>query len=85
MSNIGNQFGYLCPNCGKGTELLVSATAHLRLMPHGLEIDDASLLDSSAVVCLICGWEGTVGDLAAASFKKGPGSERVVEKFRKEK
>jgi hypothetical protein len=46
---VGNQYGYVCPTCDKGTDLLVRVTADVRLMPQGMEIDDAKLLDSSRV------------------------------------
>jgi hypothetical protein len=82
---VGNQYGYLCPNCEKGTELLVRTMAHILLRPRGFEVDDASLLDSSHVDCLICGWEGIVGELGKTSLKKEPRAERGNEKFRKER
>ncbi len=75
--SVGNQYGVICPNCDAGTDLLIRTTADIRLTPHGMEIDDAPLLDSTHVDCLICGWEVTVGDSVRAQQKKVSGSERV--------
>jgi hypothetical protein len=47
MTNTGNEYGYLRPNCDRGTDLLVKAMAALLLTPQGMEIDDAKLLDTS--------------------------------------
>jgi predicted RNA-binding Zn-ribbon protein involved in translation (DUF1610 family) len=74
----GNPYGFLCPNCDKGTDLLVRTTADIHLRPHGMELDDAKLMDSTHVDCLNCGWAGTVGDLLQDSLKKEPGSERNI-------
>lgn len=83
--SVGNQYGFVCPNCDKGTELLVRTTADIRLMPHGMEIDHAPLVDTTHVDCLICGWEGAVGDLVQVAQKKMSGSERVDERFRRQR
>ena len=62
------------------SELLVKTTADIRLMPHGMEVDHAPLLDSTHVDCLICGWEGAVGDLVRVEQEKVSGSEEVDER-----
>jgi predicted RNA-binding Zn-ribbon protein involved in translation (DUF1610 family) len=62
VMSVGNQYGFLCPNCENGTDLLVRTTTDIHLGPQGMEIDHAPLLDSTHVDCLNCGWVGTVGD-----------------------
>jgi hypothetical protein len=84
MTNTGNKFGFLCPNCDKGTDLLIRTTADIHLRPHGMELDDASLIDTTHVDCLNCGWSGTVSNLVNVATKKEPGSERIDERFQKE-
>jgi hypothetical protein len=80
--SVGNQYGYLCPNCDKGTEILITANAEVLLTPTGTDIDSSTAPgwnNSSFVDCLNCGWAGTVGDLLQASIKKEAESERAGE------
>ena len=86
--NVGNQYGYVCPACDRGTELQVTATVEVLLTYTGTDIDATTTPvwnQTSPVDCLNCGWAGTVGDLATIGIKKQPAAERVAERFRKEK
>jgi hypothetical protein len=83
---VGNHYGYLCPSCEKGTDLLVTANVEVLLTSTGTDIDTSTAPvwnKTSFVDCLNCGWAGTVGDLATVGAKKEPGSERVDESVRK--
>lgn len=87
MTNTGNIFGYLCPNCDKGTEILITAHAEVLLTPTGTDIDSSTAPvwnNSSFVDCLNCGWAGTVGDLVHVVMGKEPTSERVDESKKRE-
>lgn len=84
--DVGNQYGYQCPNCGRGTDLLVAASVGILLTPNGTDIDATTTPEwsqTSAVDCLNCGWCGTVEDLATVGIKKPPAPERVDEAVRK--
>ena len=62
IMSVGNQYGYRCPNCHKGTELLITASAEVLLTSTGTDIDKETIPvwnDTSYADCLICGWEGT--------------------------
>ena len=86
--SVGNQYGYVCPNCDRGTELQVTAMVQVLLTYTGTDIDATTTPvwnQTSLVDCLNCGWSGSVGDLATVGIKKEPGSERVAERFRKER
>jgi hypothetical protein len=80
--SAGNQYGHLCPNCYKGTELLITASAEVLLTSTGTDIDKETIPvwnNTSYADCLICGWEGTVGGLLKVAIKKEPISERASE------
>lgn len=84
---VGNPYGYICPNCDTGTDLLVTASVEVLLTLTGTDFDSNSAPvwnRLSFVDCLNCGWAGTVDDLTTVGIKKEPGSERVAERFRKE-
>jgi hypothetical protein len=84
--DVGNQYGYQCPNCAKGTDLLVTASVEVVLTSTGTDIDSRTspVWNSTSLVdCLNCGWAGTVGDLTTVGIKKEPGSERIDEALRK--
>lgn len=86
--DVGNEYGYQCPNCERGTDLQVTATVEILLTPTGTDIDSRTVpvWNKTAVVdCLNCGWSGTVEDLATVAVKKEPTSERAAERFRKER
>jgi hypothetical protein len=77
--SAGNQYGHLCPNCYKGTELLITASAEVLLTPTGTDIDTDTIPawnNASYVDCLVCGWEGTVGGLVKVASRKKSTSER---------
>lgn len=63
---VGNQHGYLCPECEAGDGLTIEATIQVqaRLMPDGVDDEggDTEWDDTSRVRC-DCGWIGMVGDL----------------------
>ena len=85
--NVGNLYGYVCADCDRGTELQVTATVEVLLTYTGT-IDATTTPvwnQTSPVDCLNCGWAGTVGDLATVGIKKQSASERVAERFRKDK
>ena len=76
------------PKLLKGTDLLITATAEVRLTPTGTDINSSTAPvwnSKSFVDCLNCGWAGIVGDLAIVAAKKDSGSERIAERFRKER
>jgi len=78
---VGNEHGYLCPNCDKGTELLIAASKRISLIlkQDGFAIDDESEVEwanYSHVDCLLCGWEGAVRDLL--KVKMGPRAESQI-------
>jgi hypothetical protein len=79
---VGNQYGFLCPNCDKGTEILITANAEVLLTPTGTDIDSGTVPvwnSTSFVDCLYCGWAGKVGDLVNVAIKKESGSERNID------
>jgi hypothetical protein len=61
---MGNQFGYLCPNCGRGDYLHVAAFVSVALCPDGTEIDsgDTEWDADSGAWCGHCEWSGNVRD-----------------------
>jgi hypothetical protein len=64
--DVGNQYGYQCPYCNRGTDLLVAARVEILLTPNGTDIDATTTpvwSQTSFVDCLNCGWAGKVGDL----------------------
>jgi len=67
VCDVGNQHGYLCPSCKKGTNLHIQAVIHteVELYPDGTEDSggDTEWEDDSQVRCSHCGWHGTVVDL----------------------
>jgi hypothetical protein len=84
--DIGNPYGYQCPNCDRGTDLLITANVEVILTPTGTDIDSSSTPvwnRKSFVDCLNCGWAGTVGDLNTIGVKKQAGSERIDQALRK--
>jgi hypothetical protein len=70
---VGNQFGYLCPKCGQGDSLSISAKTIVRLYSNGTEdAGDHTWDDDSSASCGACDWEGTVGQLRQAdNFEEG--------------
>jgi hypothetical protein len=42
IMTVGNQYGYLCPNCDKGTDILITANAEVLLTPTGTDIDTST-------------------------------------------
>jgi len=70
--SVGNQFGYLCPDCGKGTNLNIVATVWTQLYPDGTQdIDQGEReWDQDASAFCGCGWNGKVRD-----FKQAPNFE----------
>ena len=61
---IGNQFGYLCPKCGKGDYLHVTILRSVSLLPDGTEDDSggSEFEDDSPATCGHCDWSGKVGE-----------------------
>jgi hypothetical protein len=85
MKNVGNKYGYLCANCDKGTDLLITANVEILLTPTGTDFDATTTPvwnRTSFVDCLNCGWSGTMGDLTTIGVKKEPGSERNIQQPR---
>lgn len=69
---IGNQFGYLCPQCKKGDKLRVSFTGECVLTPDGTEDDGDHEWDNDSPVFCNCLWCGQVKDLEEAeNFEEG--------------
>jgi hypothetical protein len=59
----GNQFGYVCPECGNGSQLIVEATVPVTLHQYGTEpVGRAEWTPDSQAHCA-CGWEGLVDEL----------------------
>jgi len=65
-SDLGNNNGYLCPDCKMGDTLNISAEqrGEARLISSGVDFDghDIEWEDHDAAWCG-CGWQGIVGDL----------------------
>jgi len=70
--SVGNQFGYLCPNCHQGDYLHVYASTSVSLCPDGTEVDSADQEwgQDSGASCSHCDWSGTV-----SQFKQAPNFE----------
>jgi hypothetical protein len=70
---VGNQFGYLCPKCGKGDWLHVTASVSVTLVYDGTEDDDGCREwdDDSPASCGNCAWDGQVKDLKRAKNFEG--------------
>ena len=70
--SVGNQFGYLCPNCGQGDCLHVYASTSVSLCPGETEVDSADQEwgQDSGASCSHCDWCGTV-----SQFKQAPNLE----------
>jgi hypothetical protein len=74
--DVGNQFGFLCPQCSEGTDLYISATMNVQahLFPDGTDNDgggDTEWDDASYARCTQCDWAGTVGQLKVAPNFEG--------------
>jgi hypothetical protein len=64
---IGNQFGYLCPECSKGDDLRVVASVSVKLMSDGTDNTDSDTeWDDASSACCGCGWGGHVKDFKQA-------------------
>ena len=60
---VGNQFGYVCPTCGRGDHLTVFATVETELLPDGATADGDQEWDmESGARCKACYWHGNVTD-----------------------
>jgi len=63
-TELGNQFGLLCPKCKRGDALQIVATTTVRLYPDGTEDHgDHEWDDASGASCRECDWSGNVGEL----------------------
>ncbi len=75
LREVGNQHGYLCPCCGKGTRLHVEAVIYteVALYPNGTEDSggDTEWGSDSAARCSNCDWRGTVGELKTVGVGEG--------------
>jgi len=73
QSEVGNQHGYLCPSCGKGTRLYIQAVirTEVALYPDGTEDSggDTEWENSSAARCSNCDWHGTVARLKTVTVE----------------
>jgi hypothetical protein len=69
---VGNQFGYLCPRCGQGNTLVVSAMIWVALLSDGTENDTSDTeFDRRSPARCRCGWTGKVGDFKQAENFEG--------------
>ena len=68
---IGNQFGYLCPNCNQGDNLSVVALVSVELCPDGTDADGNHEWDDSSMASCSCGWQGKVSDFKQAENFEG--------------
>ena len=80
---LGNNMGYQCPRCKKGTHLYISATISVEaeLWPDGTDNDggDTEWGENSGASCFSgCGWMGRVKDLIVLTEEDGfdPDGER---------
>jgi len=68
-TEIGNDFDYACPNCGRTHNLAVRALIWTELLPDGSDPDgdtpdhDHYWDDDHEAHCMDCGWHGLVGNL----------------------
>lgn len=70
---VGNQFGYVCPACGNGDGLRITATVTVSLWPDGTDATDSDTEweDKNPASCS-CGWAGKVSDFGEAEgFEEG--------------
>ena len=65
-ATVGNQFGYLCPQCKKGDNLSISFVGTCTLMPEGTDDAGDHEWDSKSCASCSCGWSGLVQDFAKA-------------------
>lgn len=63
---VGNQFGYLCPECHKGDELSVAAVVWAKLYPDGSDVEGDHEWDGNSAIVCGCGWSGKVHKLLKA-------------------
>lgn len=66
-ATVGNQFGYVCPHCGNGDGLYITAAVTVSLWPDGTDATDSDTEwdDNSPASCK-CGWAGKVSDFGEA-------------------
>lgn len=70
--SVGNQFGYLCPKCGKGDSLYITAQVSTALLPDGTDSTDSDTeWDVNCPAWCGCGWRGTVDDFKMAENFEG--------------
>jgi hypothetical protein len=64
---VGNQHGFLCPTCGEGDSLYITAAVSAALTPDGCDTttSDTEWEKSSEAWCG-CGWMGKVSDFKRA-------------------
>ena len=64
---VGNQFGYLCPECKSGENLYITALVTVALVPDGCDTGDSHTeWDKESHAWCGCGWKGKVKDFAQA-------------------
>jgi hypothetical protein len=64
---VGNCLGYLCPQCGNGDSLYITASVSVCLLANGTDATDSDTeWDGSAPAWCGCGWTGKVNEFAQA-------------------
>ena len=67
---LGNQFGYKCPKCGRGDYLHITVTRSVALCPDGTDDDtgDTEWDEKSPASCGDCQWAGLVSALVTVEL-----------------